>query len=349
MPESSPETELEVKPAAAIDAEAGIETGAKDTSAESPPAENAGQQGDMLSAVKAALKPEKEGSPDSANQGSEPDAPDTAKKEGGEGEEDSEDFSEEEKARLSQKAKRRFHKLAGEVTDLTKKVGDLEPQAQQFDKMVRFVAEAGLSPDEVNRGFDVMKAIKQDPLRAFEMLSPVYEQLRQLVGDVLPQDLQQAVSLGRITEDHARELARTRSAATLREQQLQRFEQRTSVERQQADTQGKWGAAASATTEWEHSKAKSDPDWKLKQPRVIELIELDLLKRQRTNPHFVPTTEDAVSMANDALKTVNEDFKRLRPTPKAINTITDVASSRSEAKPKTALEAAKQGLSRMAG
>ena len=349
MPESSPETELEDKSAAAVNAEADTETGAKDTSAESPPAENDGQQkGDMLSAVKAALKPEKESSPDSANQGSEKDAS-AAAKEGGEEEDDSADFSEEEKARLSQKAKRRFHKLAGEVTDLTKKVGELEPQAQQFDKMVRFVSDAGLSPDEVNRGFDVMKAIKQDPLRAFEMLSPVYEQLRQLVGDVLPNDLQQAVNLGQITEAHARELARTRSAATLREQQLQRVEQRTTVERQQLDTSNRWNSAASATTEWETSKAKSDPDWKLKQPRVIELIELDLLKRKQVNPHFVPTTEDAVGMANAALAKVNEDFKRLRPTPKQITPITDVASTRSEAKPKSAVEAARQGLARMAG
>lgn len=342
MPDSSPETEIEVKPPEAT-AEAAAD--AKDNSAESSPAEKDGQQkGDVLSAVKAALKPEKESSPDSANQDPEKDAAAPAEKEGGAGEDDSEDFSEEEKARLSQKAKRRFHKLAGEVTDLTKKIGDLEPQAQQFQKIVNFVQDAGLSADEMNRTFDVAKAIKQDPLRAYEMLKPVFEQLQQLVGEVIPADLQQAVNLGQITEAHARELARSRSAATLREQQLQRFEQRNTVERQHNAVKSQWDAAANATTAWENSKAKSDPEWKLKQPRVIQLIELNLLKQRQANPNYVPSVEDAVSIANQALETVNNEFKALRPKPKAVNPITDVASTRSEAKPKTALEAARRAL-----
>jgi hypothetical protein len=346
MPESSPDTELEVQ---AQVTETTAETGAKGSSTESPTAEKTGQQGDVLSAVKAALEPDQEGSPDSANLGTEKKSPETAAKDGAEGDDDSEDFTEEEKARLSRKAKSRFHKLTGEVGDLKTKVADIEPKAQRFEQLVQFCNDAGLNADEVNRTFDVARAIKQDPLKAFEMLTPVYEQLRQLVGEVLPDDLQQAVNVGQITEAHARELARSRSAATLREQQLQRVEQRQNVERQRKDVTDKWQSAANATTEWENSKAKSDPDWKLKQPRVIELIELDLLKRQQKNQNFTPTIEEAITMANAALAKVNEEMKRLRPAPKAMNPITEVGSTRSEAKPKSALEAAKAGLAAMAG
>lgn len=345
MPDSSPDTEIEVTPAVVEQTSAPVD--ASEVSAESSPAEQKGQQkGDILSAVKAAMAPKKESSPGSANPGSEEATAETAAKDGSEAEDDSEDFSEEEKARLSQKAKRRFHKLAGEVTEFRNKVADLEPQAQQFQSMARFVGDAGLSVDEVNRGFDVMRNLKQDPLRAFEQIKPIYEQLAQIVGEVLPADLHQAVNLGQITEAHARELARNRSVAALSQDRVQRVEQQRHRERQQTDVQGRWNSAASATTEWESSKAKSDPDWKLKQGRVIELIELDLLKRQKADPNFIPSTEDAVGMANAALAKVNEEMKQFRPKPKAVNTITDVASSRSTPAPKTMLEAAKQGLAR---
>src|SRR5690606_36147267 len=188
----------------------------------------------MLSAVKAALKPQEQ-SPDSANQGSEEKPDEAAKKEGGEEGDESEHFSEEEKARLSQKARRRFHKLSGEVASLTKERDELQPQAQQFQRMVQFVADAGLSVDEVNRGFETMRAMKQDPLRAYEILTPIYERLRQIVGAALPRDLQEAVQLGQITEAHARELARSRSAATLREQQLRQTNARNEMDRQRRD------------------------------------------------------------------------------------------------------------------
>lgn len=340
MPDSSPEAEVET---AEVE-QTGADKDVNESSAEASTAEDGQQKGDMLSAVKAALEP-KENAPDSANQGSEKDSTEAADKEGGEGEDDSDDFSEEEKARLSQKAKRRFHKLANEVTSLTKERDELRPQAQQFQQVARFVADAGLSIDEVNRGFDIMAAVKQNPLRAYEMMTPLYEQLQQMVGAVLPNDLREAVDLGRISEAHARELARSRAAATLHEQRSQRIEQRSQFERQQNHVAGQWDGAARATTEWENSKAKSDPEWKLKQPRVVEILELDLLKRQRANPQFVPTQEQAVEMANEALKKVNDEFKRLRPKPKAVGAITDVgASPGAKTKPKTMLDAVEQGL-----
>lgn len=344
MPDSSPEAELEVKaPEASAEA---APTDGKEVSAESSATEKEGQQkGDVLTAVKAALKP-KEEAPASTSQGSEKDAAAAADKEGDAEGDDSDDFSEEEKARLSQKARRRFQKLAGDNADLAKRVGELEPQAQQFQRIVSFVQDAGLSADEMNRTLDVARAIKQDPLRAFEMLTPVYEQLRQLVGDVLPADLQQAVNLGQITEAYARDLARNRSAATLREQQLQRSNERSTVERQRQEISSRWSSAAQAVTEWENSKARSDPDWKLKQPRVTELVELEVLRRARQDPNYHPSAEDALEISKKALEKVNEEIKRFRPRPKAIDTITDVASTRSEAKPKTALEAARMALAK---
>lgn len=347
MPESSPETEDQT-------AQAVPETADVESPAESSPADK-GAKGDMLSAVKAALEP-KEKSPDSSTQdqpAEEAEAKTSEKDDKAEAEDG--DFTEEELAQLA-KLKPKTAKRINDLLDLKRQhlaqieahgaeIETLKPKIQQFDSMVRFVEGAGLSVDEVNRGFDTMRNLKQDPLRAYEQLKPIFLQLQQMAGEILPEDLHNAVATGQLTEAHARELALARTQTALSNQRAQRFERQTQ-ERQQTDAfEAQRQAAASRVTEWEKAQAK-DPDWKLKQRRVTELIELELHRKQRQNPHYFPSPEDAVSMADKALKDVNAEMKRFAPKPKPVNSVHDVASTRNAAAPKTLLEAAKQGLAK---
>jgi hypothetical protein len=339
MPESSPDAEVEIP---AVESQTDENATSTESSTEGTEGQN---KGDMLSAVEAALKP-KEGSPDSASPGSEGEKPEADEADG----EEPEDLSDEEQARLSQKARRRFHKLAGEVATLTKQVDEFKPAAEQFQKVMSFASEAGLSVEDMNTGFSVMRNIKLAPEKAYEQLAPIMNQLEQMLGlGQLPADLQNAVSVGQITEAHARELNRARSAAKLNGERLDQFTQKSEQQRQTSAVKQQWDDAASATTEWENSKAKSDPDWKHKQSRVLELIELDLLKRQRQNPNFAPTTQEAVTMADEALKKVNEEFKRFAPKPKQLNPGAKNAGASPSAlpKPNSMFEAVEQGLARM--
>lgn len=345
MPVSSPDVKDATDVEEAVVA-TNTELGAKDP-AESPPAEATSEKGDMLSAVKAALEP-KEKSLNSESQDSKPDATaEAAPKEGDKPDEDSDDFTEEELtqlAKLKPKTHKRITKLLDEKKADLREIEDLKPQAQQFQQMARFVQDAGLSVDEVNRGFDAMRNLKQDPLKAYEQIKPIFLQLQQMVGEVLPEDLVQEVSQGRLTEAHARELALARTRTTLATQRVQTFEQQNQQRQEVEAFESRRNAAAGSVSEWERTKSKSDPDWKLKQSRVTELIELDLHRRQKSDPNFFPSSDEAVSMAEAALKKVNEEMKRFNPRPKAVNAVTDVASTRSTAKPANMLEAAKQGL-----
>lgn len=344
MPGSSPETEI---PAEAK-AEA-IET--KDVlPAESSPAEVKDDKGDMLSAVKAALAPKAEESSDSDEPGPKPEetpAEPVAEKEGAKEGADSEDLTADELAQLRPKTRKRIDNLLRDRSERDREIAEIKPKAEQFEQIAGFVAEAGLSKDEVNDGFAVMRDLKREPYKAYQRLKPIMSQLASMFGEGdLPQDLQQDVVLGRITEERARELVNARSQSSLAATQAEENARREQERHEQARYESSVNEVAAAATEWERSKAKSDPSWKLKQPRVMELVELEVAKRQVRDPKYFPTKDEALKFSNDALEKVEKEIRQFAPKPRAINPITDAGSTSSVAKPSTALEAAKLALSK---
>lgn len=350
MPESLPDKDSGAEPIEKVDQAPNTEVTDVKPSAESSPAERDGT-GSLLDAVKAALKPEpSEKSPDSKTEGSEADKadkPDAAKAKGKEAEPG--ELSEEDLSRLNRKTQERIKHLLAARKESEAKLADLEPKANQFDQVVRFVQEAGLSTQEVNDGFEVMRLLKRDLPGAYKRLKPIVEQLEVVLGVQIPDDLQQAVNEGQITEAHARELSRTRSEARLSAHQVQERDRAASESKRREAFEANQTSVQNAVAEWEKSKAGSDLEWQHKQARVMEIVRLETLSREKADPQFAWTPDEAIKFAEAALDRVNTEFKRFMPKPKAMNPITDVAATRSEAKPKTALEAAKQGLARMAG
>jgi len=361
MPGSSPEDKVESGEAAVAETKVDVVQTEPNADAKQPvessTAEPQDAKGDLLSRVKAALDPTKEKSSASETEGSKADNADKPA-EGGEQAKAADDLTPEELARLKPKTRARIENLTADKVNLkrqldelepkARRVDELEPKAASYDQLVRYVEEAGLSKDEVNQGFDVMRDLKTNPLKAYETLRPIMDQLEGLVGVRLPEDLQQAVNQGQITEAHARDLARSKSAAALATQQVQQRDTREQTLKQQQDFETQQTQVSDAVAKWESSKAGSDPDWKQKQARVMQLVELETLKRERQDRNFRWTPEDAVKFADKALSDVNDEFKRLAPKPKAVTPITDVASSRSMSKPANAVEAAKRALASVA-
>lgn len=347
MPDSSPE-DLKDGEAAKAEAPEVTKTGETVTPAESPPAEAKDDKGDMLAAVKAALKPETEKPSDSEEPGpkaGEEPKPD-ADKEGAVEGDDSDDLTEDELNRLRPKTRKRIDNLLKDRGERDRKIAEIEPKAQQFEQIAGFVAEAGLSKDEVNDGFAVMRDLKREPYKAYQRLKPIMAQLANMFGEgELPQDLQSDVATGRITEQRARELVNARSqssvAETQRAEAARQDQERRDREAQQAIVED----VAKTANDWDSQHAKSDLSWKLKQPRVAELVELEVARRQRDNPRYFPTKAETLTFLNSALTKVENDLKAYAPKPRAINPVTDAGSTRSVAKPANAFEAAKLALS----
>lgn len=351
MPGSSPEG-LKTENVETQVESATVEVEVKDDNppAESSTADKGEGKGDLLSQVKAALEP-KEKAPASDEQGSksEEDPEADAKKDGEAEGDESDDLTEEEYSKLRPKTRKRIENLLRDRSERDAKLAEVEPKASQFDQIVRFVEEAGLNKDEVNDGFNVMRDLKRDPLKAYERLKPIFQQLQVLAGDALPEELQNAVNIGQITEAHARELVRSKSQAAIASSQMQWRDERGQQEQQRSQVQARISEVGAKVSEWERSQSKSDPDWKLKQPRVMELVELETLRRRQADPNFFPSPDEAVQIAKAQLEKVEKEFKSIAPKRKQVTAITEGTSPRATAQPKTMLEAAKVGLQRAAG
>lgn len=298
-----------------------------------------GEKGNILDAVKAALKP-KEKAPASEETDSKPaEKPDAAKE--GEGDKTGE-LTPEEESQLKPRTKKRIDTLLADRAERDKTITELQPKAQQFDKLVEWVREADLSSEEVNQTFDIARNLKHGNFRAaFDAIAPIYRNLQAALGEVLPDDLQQRVARGEIDEATARRLATAETEKVIAERRLQRTTEVSRQQREQQATESYVNSVKTAVTEWESSKSKADPDWKLKQGLVTQAIELAIHRQG-----YPKTTADAVKIADAALAEVNKTFAQMAPRKKEVQAVTDVASSRSTAVPKTMLEAAKAGLAK---
>lgn len=323
MPDSSPEDVVEQDGELQSDV----------TPAESSPAEEQGETPeDMLSAVQAALVPEKEETPASGDDG-DPESEPEPEGEEGEGEDDLSD--EEFSSNLKARTKRRFDKLLGERNEYRTK-------AEQYDRMVGWIADNDLTDQDVNLLFSIGANLRSGNLKAaYDQMAPVFAQLQGALGMVLPEELQRRVNLGEIDEASARQLATSTATSRLAEQRAQRVEQRATQQQQAQQVQAHRQAVTQAVNVWEQKHRGADPDWNLKQQRVAELIELNVHRNG-----FPKTTAEAVAMADDALKSVNAELQRTRPPKKAVTPVPDAGSNRTQSPPTSMLEAARAGLSR---
>lgn len=343
--ESSTESPVEAQPAEAVDVKAPADSSSADKAAETPAPKaevkaDKGEKPSILDAVKAALKPKQ---PDKAPESDKPDPTSEVKPVAdGDEVEVSDELTAEENARLKRKTRKRIDDLLQKRAEQDKVIGETQPKAERFDQITKFFVDANISREEVNQLFDVGKNLKNNPRKAYEQLQPIYRQLETMFGDVLPQDLQQQVSRGQISAEQARELVNARTGASLAEQELQRRrqadEERQTGERQQAYVTD----VKTKVSEWETSKEKSDPDWKLKQPLVMQAITAELLKPGRKPP----TPAEAIEIATKAVADVEKTLKSFVPRPRAVTPITNAASTPSKPAPSSALEAARQGLAK---
>src|SRR3546814_83015 len=83
--------------------------------------------------------------------------------------------------------------------------------AEQFGQITGFMDKHGLSPAEAAEGFTVMAMIKVDPAGALKALEAKADEIRQFLGEKLPDDLQKEVEDGTISEGRAKELAQARN------------------------------------------------------------------------------------------------------------------------------------------
>lgn len=237
----------------------------------------------------------------------------------------------------------RFQELRAE-RDKWKQTAEQQKEiVQRFETFRSSILQAGLTAEDVDASLEIAALIRSNPQEALRRLAPVVNDLSQVTGYKLPQDLQQRVESGQIDEQSARELAHARYQANHANQQVQttqyqwQQEQRRQMElaQQQAVT-GIYNSLA----QWENEWKSTDPDYQLKQPLVE--AEVHRLKAERGSPR---NAQEAMEMANEARKNIDERVGKFRPAPNSIRTVTGGNNPTGKsAAPKSALDAVRMAI-----
>jgi hypothetical protein len=211
------------------------------------------------------------------------------------------------------------------VKEYESKLAEFEPlkqKAELFEQLSSWTQQSGLEQTDVQNALQWAALMKNDPIKALEALTPVYENLRKAAGAVLPDDLAEQVNTGAITETAAEELSRLRRERDLltsrnakQTEQFQAQEQARAI----ADLQQSVRAAVGAAEQAAQSK---DPDFSRKKGLIATEVQALMMQEG------VPTTADgAVAQYKKALKNVNDKVALLIPRPQPVATLATTGAS----------------------
>lgn len=194
----------------------------------------------------------------------------------------------------------------------------LRDPAEKYGMITGFMQEHDLSGEEMAEGYEVMALLKSgDPdklAQAREWFSERLNALDGMLGNVLPEDLQERIYEGLLDEEGAMELAQARATAALRNgQEATRLAGEASRNAQQAG-ESRIREIAGAVESWEARIKASDPDYS-KKAEMVEVQCQVIAQREGKVPH---TSAEATALADRALAEVNRIMKSALPKPRAI-------------------------------
>ena len=232
----------------------------------------------------------------------------------------------------------RWKQLVAERDDLKAQIEKSGEDTQAIDRLETYLGDQSLSVDEFNKLLVIGGLMKNDPAKALEALTPYVVALQEITGSVLPADIQQAVTEGRVTEDYGRQLSKARADANIARNQTQVATESVQVE-QRTNQVNLLGDEASV---WEREWQASDPDYSKKADLVREKVELAILRGE-----VVQTGEQVRALCQKAKQDVETELRAFVPTKKAVNPNTPNSTTggvQNASEPKSLLEAMQLGL-----
>tara|TARA_R110001606_G_scaffold71556_1_gene164786 strand:+ start:130 stop:1095 length:966 start_codon:yes stop_codon:yes gene_type:complete len=171
---------------------------------------------------------------------------------------------------------------------------------EQYEKIQSSLKEMKLSAEETAQGLSIMGLMKSNPQAALEALQPIINNLQQVTGQIIPNDIQQKIEDGYMDEDVGKELARTRADVQIQKNANQQM----LSEQEQMKTRSEVNVLAQSVTNWEKNVRKTDPDFDFKQDEIDDRV--SALVRERGRPN---NSDDAVALAQEAYDTVNKRYR----------------------------------------
>lgn len=211
----------------------------------------------------------------------------------------------------------RFQEVLGKVKAAEAKVAELEPAAQSYRNVERFLADSSMSPDEAASGLQIMALAKSNPVEAWNQIKPWVQELATAAGVIVPQNLQQRVQAGELAPETARELAAAQARATAADQQRQ-----MDVERQQRQQQESARQALVQSVEsWETERRLRDPNFAAKYDALQR--EVAFMQAREGRPNDVTGARDQLERAYTAVNAAYRPAEAApAPAKKAIKPVT---------------------------
>lgn len=232
----------------------------------------------------------------------------------------------------------RWKQLVSERDDLKAKLEEFTEAGGAIDRLESFLTQQNLSVDEFNNLLVIGGLVKNDPAKALEALTPIYQRVQQSAGVVLSQDLQAAVDQGFVTEDYARQLSQAQAQANQAQFHAQVATQNAQTEQKTALV----NALSNEATSWETEWKASDPDYSKKADLVREKVELAVFRGDE-----VGTPEQVRAVCEKAKQEVEATLRATLPKKTEIksNTPSSTTGGGSAAsKPTTLMEAMRHSL-----
>jgi hypothetical protein len=182
--------------------------------------------------------------------------------------------------------------------------------AGRYQNIVKFGDENGLTGEDMAEALHIAALMKRDPMKAWEQMKPMVQDLATRAGVILPADLREMVQSGRLTQEAAKLVATERAKAealragsNLDKQAAERRQQQIEMEKQQAAAL----AVRTTVSTWEADKRK-DPDF----GKLTEDLQARILFLQHRDGK--PTTPEKVRQQLDqAYADVKKARQRMAP------------------------------------
>lgn len=208
-----------------------------------------------------------------------------------------------------QKVVRQKNKFRDEREAAFKERDEYKQGHESFQAIQTFRERNNLSDQDVVQSLQIAAAINNDPARALQALTPIVDQLKTLVGETLPEDLQTRVDQGELSEADAKELVRTRNE-NARLQKQREAQQTQDAQRQQAEqTKAFRHSLATAASQRERQLAASDPEFEKKAPFVQSELRALMQEKPAKSP------EDAAALVQEAYDNVTTRLASLQRRP----------------------------------
>lgn len=324
--------------------------GSGDNDAPSPSAQGETKE-TLLDAVLKAVPPksgqdgDKQGDPDGAPPGStEPQDGSDPTKPKAEPKPTGEDPTPEEMARYTSNTRERIKSLMAQRNEARRERDSLLPQVQVAEGLRQFLTQNDIGKEDFSVLLDLGVALRKGDFRTFyQGVLPYVELAEEALGLTIAPDLRQQVEQGQMTSEAAKRFTQERIARQLADSTAQKAQQQVQTQAQNYQAQALQQAVQTAVGSWEAGIRQSDPDYGQKQ----ELVR-NMLWSVISEVGSPQSPQQAVLIAQEAYRRVNDAAARFRPTPKPTQAVPSSLhrATGAKAEPNSLMEAAKIGLER---